>query len=128
VFNVPASYRIERSLECIFVTLEGTVTDRDLIEGQRQMFSDPAFEGHYTRLVDAMQVTCLSVKGRVVRAVAKAATRQGVRKAALVANSDFVYAMMRMYEGYSSEADCWVCRDVNEALAFLLGGQREKIL
>ena len=32
----------------------------------------------------------------------------------------FIYAMMRMYEGYASEAECLVCRNTDEALAWLL--------
>ena len=117
---MPATYHIQESSECIFVTLEGTVTDKDLIGAQRQMFSDPAFEGHYSRLIDASNVTRLVAKDNTVRAVAKAAIARGVRKVALVAHSDFVYGMMRMYEGYSGEAECYVCRDVDEALAWLL--------
>ena len=118
---MPACYHIEESRECIFVELEGVVTDPELIAGQRNMFNDPLFEGSYSRLVDAMAVTKLLVTADCVRDLSKAAVQRGVRRVALVANTDFVYAMMRMYEGYAFEAECFVCRDRNAAVAWLLG-------
>ena len=118
---MPVSYRIDPSLECIFVTLQGIITDEDLIKGQQSMFRDALFEGRYSRLVVAMEVTKLVVTADTVRSVAKAAVDRGLRKAALVANSEVTYGVMRMYEGYAIDADCFVSRDANEALAWLLG-------
>ena len=119
---MPASYRIEAPSRCVFVTLEGCVTDEDLIEGQNNMFRDPLFEGNYLRFVDGTRVTKLLVTADVVRSIATNATARGLRKVALVANSDFIYAMMRMYDGYASanEAECFVGRDAAEALQWLL--------
>jgi len=106
----------------VFVTLEGCVTDEDLIEGQSNMFRDPLFEGNYLRFVDGTRVTKLLVTGDVVRSIATNAIARGLRKVALVAHSDFIYAMMRMYDGYASanEAECFVSRDAAEALQWLL--------
>ena len=58
----------------------------------------------------------------VVRSIATNATARALRKVALVAQSDFIYAMMRMYEGYASanKAECFVGRDAAEALQWLL--------
>ena len=100
------------------------VTDYELVQGQENMFCDKLFEGRYSRLIDATGVTQLMVTAGTVREVANAAVERGVRKAALVANSDFVYAMMRMYEGYAIEAECCVFRARNEALAWLHAPQR----
>ena len=70
------------------MTLQGTVTDADAIECQRRMFSEQLFQGRYSRLIDGTNVTRLLVTGDTVRAVATAAVKCGLRKAALVANSD----------------------------------------
>ena len=112
---MPASYRIEVLSRCIFVTLEGSVTDEDLIEGQSNMYRDPLFDGSYPRFVDGTRVTKLLASADVVRSIATNATARGLRKVALVAKSDFIYAMMRMYDGYASanEAECYVSRDLN---------------
>ena len=116
---MPACYQIETSLRCIFITLEGIVTDQELLEGQHNMFNEPLFAGSYSRLVDARTVTKLLVTANCVRRLAKDATTQGMRRVALVANTDFVYAMMRMYEGYAFEAECFVTRDREAAVAWL---------
>jgi hypothetical protein len=123
VFQMPVCYHIEASMECIFVTFEGIVTDQELIAGQHNMFNDPLFEGSYSRLVDATAVTKLLLTADCVRGVAETAVERGVRRVALVANTDFVYAMMRMYEGYAFEAECFVCRDRNAAVAWLFGAE-----
>src|SRR3954452_23561768 len=102
---MPASYHISPAIACIIVRLEGAVTDDDLIEGQRRMFSDSLFQGHYSRLVDATDVTEFAVSADTVRSVAKSAVERGLRKAALVSNhKDLVYGLMRMYQAYAEPA------------------------
>jgi hypothetical protein len=118
-FKMPARYHIETSRRCIFVTLEGIVTDQELLEGQHNMFNEPLFVGSYSRLVDARTVTKLLVTANCVRRLAKEAITKGVRRVSLVANTDLVYAMMRMYEGYAFEAECFVSRDWDAAVAWL---------
>jgi len=54
-----------------------------------------------------------------LREVAKEAIARGLGRVSLVANTDLVYAMMRMYEGYAFEAECFVTRDWDAALAWL---------
>src|SRR5688572_7479725 len=96
---MPASYHISPMIACIIVRLEGSITDNDLLEEQRRMFSDLLFKGHYSRLVDATEVTQFAVSAETVRALATAAVERGLRKAALVSNdTDLVYALMRAYE------------------------------
>ena len=116
---MPAYYHIDPLIGCIMVTLEGVVTDADLLIGQRQMHSDELFRGSYPRLVDATNVTRLAVTAETVRSIAKYAVAHGLSRAALVADSDVTYAIMRMYEGYAYGADCYVSRNMHEALAWL---------
>ena len=65
---MPASYHISRVISCIITRLEDSVIDDDLLEGQRRMFSDPLFKGHYSRLVDATEVTEFAVSAETVTA------------------------------------------------------------
>ena len=118
---MPASYHISPLISCIIVRLEDRVSDDDLLEGQRRMFSDPLFKGHYSRLVDATEVTEFAVSAETVRAVATAAVEQGLRRAALVSNdTDLVYALMRMYEEQASPpAEVAVYYNMQEALQWL---------
>ena len=118
---MPAAYHISPLIACIIIRLEGSVTDSDLIDGQRRMFSDPLFQGHYSRLVDASDVTEFAVSANTVRAVAKAAVERGLRKAALISNdTDLVYGLMRMYQAYAEPpAEVAVYHNTQEALAWL---------
>jgi hypothetical protein len=118
---MPASYHISPLIGCIIVRLEGSVSDEDLLEGQQRMFSEPLFKGHYSRLVDATEVTEFAVSAEAVRAVATAAVERGLRKAALISNdTDLVYALMRMYEAYASPpAEVAVYHNMEEGLQWL---------
>ena len=102
---MPASYHISPLIACIIVRLEGSVNDDDLLEEQQRMFSDPLFKGHYSRLVDATEVTEFAVSVETVKAVAIAAVERGLRTAALISNdTDWVCALMRLYEAYARPA------------------------
>ena len=100
---MPASYHISALIDCIIVTLKGSVSNDDLLEGQQRMFSDPLFRGHYSRLVDGTEVRDFAASAETVTAVAIAAVERGLRKAALIANeTEWVYQMMRMYQECAS--------------------------
>jgi hypothetical protein len=119
--EMPASYQISTVTGCIIVRLEGSVTNADLIEEQRRMFSDPLFQGHYPRLVDATAITEFAVSGDTVRMVARSAVERGLRKSALVSNDvNLVYGLMRMYQAYADPpADVGVFHNMQEALVWL---------
>ena len=118
---MPASYHISPTSACIIIKLEGVVTDTDLIQEQQRMFSDPLFDGSYSRLVDATDVITFAVTGETVRSIAKAAVDAGLRKAALVSNDKiWVYGLMRMYQSYADPpADVAVHNSLHEALVWL---------
>jgi hypothetical protein len=118
---MPASYHISSMIACIIVRLEGSISDRDLIEEQRRMFSDPLFKGHYSRLIDGTDITQFAVSAETVRAVATAAVERGLRKAALVSNdTDLVHSLMRMYQEQANPlAEAAVYCNMQEALQWL---------
>jgi hypothetical protein len=118
---MPVSYHISPLIACIIIKLEGRVTDKELLEGQQRMFSDPLFRGNYSRLVDATEVTDFAVSAETVRVMATAAVERDLRKVALISNdSDVVYALMRMYEAYASPpAEVAVYRNMQDGLQWL---------
>ena len=118
---MPVSYHISPLIACIIIKLEGRVTDKELLEGQHRMFSDPLFRGNYSRLVDATEVTDFAVSAETVRVMATAAVERDLRKVALISNdSDVVYALMRMYEAYASPpAEVAVYRNMQDGLQWL---------
>ena len=97
------------------------MTDDDLLTGQNQMLSDPAFRGESARLIDATACERLDVSSETVRFVARSAEHRGMRRAALAASTDTVYGLMRMYEGYAWQAECAVFRELATAVQRLYG-------
>lgn len=115
---MPVSYLILDT--SILAVLEGVVTEREMLAAQHAMFADPAFNGSYTRLVDATAVTKLELSDTIVRHLAQSAYERGLRKAALVSNdTDVVYGLMRMYAEYSGDAVVEVFRDRAAAARWL---------
>jgi hypothetical protein len=116
-----ATYRIDPAGARIFSTLEGVVTDQELIRFQQQLLADPAFEPNYSQLTDYTGITCFDVSSQTMRSLALPnILAKGVRLA-IVARSEFIFGMARMYqllrEGIAEEIR--VFRDLNEAYQWL---------
>ena len=117
---MPVSYEIRPDLACVFIRIEGIITDAELMEGQQRLFADASFQGHYARLIDTSPCERLAIHGTTVRSVAQAAEDHGMRKAAVVVTGSIaLYGLVRMYEIYASQSDCRICPDEHQALAWL---------
>lgn len=106
--------------DMILVVLQGVVEDQELLEAQADMFLNPAFQGYFPRLIDATGVTMMRLSADVIRHVSRSSYDRGLRKSAMVTNqSDVVYGLMRMYAGYTAEAEVEVFRDRKLAIKWL---------
>ena len=50
---MPGFYGIRPDLPCVFIPIEGAVTDAELVEEKQMLFADASFQGHKARLIDA---------------------------------------------------------------------------
>ena len=116
---MPASYRIERASQTIFWKLEGEVTDSELLDAAEVLWADPHYSPKYSRLVDASRATPTRLSAEVIRLIAMHNSGAEVGKMALVASTDAMFGMLRMYELYSENIICSVFRDNLEAMAWL---------
>lgn len=108
--------------DTVLVVLMGVVEDREMIEAQNDLFQNPAFRGDLPRLIDATGVMALRLSANVIRHLSIAAYDRGLRKSALVTNqTDIVFGLMRMYAGYTADAEVEVFRDRPLAIAWLEG-------
>jgi hypothetical protein len=116
-----ASYRIARSLETIFTSLEGVLTDDDLLGHQQKLESDPDFDPAFAQLIDCRGVTEVALESETIRTIATPAVYAPGAKRAVVATRDAAYGLARMYErlrgGESDEVR--VFRDIKEARRWL---------
>jgi hypothetical protein len=118
---MPATYRIDRARGRIFTTLEGVITDQELIVFQQKLFADSDFEPTYSQLADCDGVTRFDVSVQTIRAVAIPNLFAKGSRLAIVAKLDVVYGMARMFqllrEGIAEEVR--VFRDLDEANRWL---------
>jgi hypothetical protein len=118
---MPVSYRIDTGRRTIFGALEGSVSDQDLIDAARMLYDDDDYCPEYSRLIDATKANMASVTGEGMRLVASCTAGARVGRTALVAHTDAVYGMLRIYQAYAGRAECQVFRQLPEALAWLAG-------
>jgi hypothetical protein len=116
-----ASYRIAKSLGTIFTSLEGVLTDDDLITHQQELESDSDFDPAFAQLIDCRGVTEVAIESATIRAIATPSFYAPGAKRAIVATREAVYGLARMYErlrgGESNEVR--VFRDLKEARRWL---------
>ena len=125
--RMPLFHTADATAGCVFVYLHGVVTGADLLAAQEAMYRDPLFRPEYPRLVEAADDTDLQASVEMIRGLATTTMNRGTRRVALVASSDLVYAMMRIFEVYASPADCCVFRRREDALQWLFPANRHRV-
>jgi hypothetical protein len=97
------------------------VSDADLLEGQQRMFSDPLFKGHYSRLVDATEVTEVRRVSRDHEGCGRPRrTRLAQGRSHLKRDGLGVFADACMYEAYANPpAKVAVYHNMQEGLQWL---------
>jgi hypothetical protein len=118
---MPAAYRIDPARRRILSTLDEVVTDQELLTLQQSLLADADFDPTYSHLADCVRITRFEVSSQTIRLLALPNMHvQGVR-VAIVAKSDFVFGMARMFqilrEGIAEEVR--VFRDLDQARAWL---------
>ena len=119
---MPISYRIDPDARLVRTVATGVLTDAELLEHKEQLAADPAFEAGMHQISDVRGVERLEVSAVGVRSFVSNDDRHAARFAghrmAIVANSDVVFGMARMYQTMS-RVKVGVFRDMHEALAFV---------
>ena len=94
---MPFSYKIDKLHKLVTSIGTGVLTNNDCINHQRQLAADPDFDPMFFQLIDLTQVTSVALTAENVRPLAQTAVfSQGSRRA-LLANSDEVFGMARMF-------------------------------
>jgi len=119
------SYRIDENLGLVFSTASGILSDEDLINHKRKLFSDPAFKPGMKELSDGSNIEKLSVTTDGVRKMAELDKRHAEKlrgyKLAILAHTDEVFGVARMYQAMTEEhfEFVQVFRDRAEAMKWL---------
>lgn len=125
---MPITYRIDSTLKTVFAAGTGSLTDADLFDYQREVWSRPDVRGFH-ELMDMSGVERIeSPTTDRVRDLAKLSARMdaGVdsSKFAIVASEELAFGLGRMYQAYremseGSTKEVGVFRSMKDALAFL---------
>jgi hypothetical protein len=118
---VPGSYTLFPESRFVYSRAWGLLTEAVLIAHSRALAGDPRFQPSFAQLSDLREVTEVAVTGAGVREAAAASPFGVGSRRALVASSDLIFGMARMYEVLRENAaeELMVFRDVPAALRWL---------
>jgi hypothetical protein len=118
---MPASYAIDPEQKLVLSRIWGTPTEEEILDHGCRLRADPCFRPDFRQLLDMSELKQIQISHEKVRQAARDQFfSPGVRRA-LVAQSDAVFGMARMYaiasegEGQTIE----VFRDCSEAKVWL---------
>ena len=119
---MPAKYRIDKSLGVVFTTVRGVLTGQDVLTHGQRLLDDPDFDPSYDHLIDLRDVIEIGISPHEMESITihKHIFSQKSRRA-IVAETDFKFAMSRMYEILSNieSGPIEVFRDMAEARRWL---------
>lgn len=122
---MPISYEIDTRLGLIRTTATGVLTDADLVAHKRALASDPRIKPGMRELSDVRGVEQLEVTlagiGTLVSMDAEPAAMFDDYRLAIVASTDVVFGMARLYQQRTDEEleRVGIFRTMEEAAAWL---------
>ena len=123
---MPISYHIEKDAGRVVLEFRGTITDRELFATYEALYADPSHRVGLDELTDCREVERVDVTTGALVALAASTARlldgkQQTWRVAIVAPSDVVFGMARMYEAFRAESpeQVQVFRDRAAAEAWL---------
>ncbi|MCL4301119.1 MAG: hypothetical protein KJ077_35635 [Anaerolineae bacterium] len=117
---MPAFYYIDPQLRIVFSSLEGVVTDEEALNHEERLCYDPHFEPDFSQLIDCRRVTEVRATNDFIRFIAVRSPFSSKAHRAIVAGTDLVYGLARMYQMLrADEEQIRVFRDMEEARRWL---------
>ncbi len=123
---MPITYTIDDARGRVTLRYEGIITDRDLYAVYESLYEDPGHrigmdEVADCRAVDRIDVTRAGLQGLSAATALRFDAKQVPWRVAIVAPSDAVFGMARMYEAFRSESpeQVQVFRDLSTAEVWL---------
>ena len=119
---MPGDYHIDGKLGIVFVRAWGTYTDEEMLDLQRRIHADPAFDPEYDKLVDLSQIDHLPVTTQGTRTLTALSRWGAGSRRAVIAPDDHTFAMSRMNQNLREAQEqpaAAVFRTKGEALSWL---------
>ena len=121
---MPVTYQIDRANRLVHTTCTGPITLADVIDHFRTLEQDPACPDCVDVLLDVQEGTTVPKSAElrdVAREIARIRGRVQFGVCAIVANTDILFGMMRMFEVFAEDYfhETQAFRTVGEAEAWL---------
>jgi hypothetical protein len=95
---MPAFYKIDKEHKLVMSTASGAFTMADVLAHQEKLLNDPDFDPGFSHLMDFTQITKLELEANEVRTVAQRSIFSPDSRRAILANTDHVFGVGRMFE------------------------------
>jgi hypothetical protein len=119
---MPVSYRIDKRNGLVVIKATGVLTRSEFAETRRRLMSDPDFDPRFSQLADCTRVTRVTITAGEIRALADTSAFNLDARRAIVAKSDPVFGLARMFvtvRGLRGDEGIRVFRDRDQALVWL---------
>lgn len=115
-------YRIDKVRKLVLSTATGLLTQRDITEHRRALLRDPDFVPSFKQIFDFRGVTDSELTSTDIRERAESKLFGDGSRRALVASSDLVFGMARMYQLLAADEnsdEIRVFREMSDAVRWL---------
>jgi len=122
---MPAFYRIDKEQKLVMTTASGVFDLATALSHQEKLLKDPAFDPGYSQLIDFGHVSKVQLSAEDVRRIAERSVFWPCARRAIFVKDDLLFAFARMFEMLrenAGEKGIRVFRDIDDALAWVLGG------
>jgi hypothetical protein len=116
------NYSIDTHIPLVYTVFSGDVNNADVIEHLRSLLADPRFDSSMPELVDLRGVTSVSASSEMIPASARWPLHSSYARRAVVAPTDLLYGLARMYQSYrddTGQAQLQIFRTIPPALEWL---------
>ena len=120
--KVALSYTIDEERRLVTSTAWDTLTADQVLEHQRQLQNDPAFDPDFSQLADFTLVVYLKMDAKTVMELSDVVVFSAKSRRAFIADNPFHYGMARMFAAFhklSGEDQIRVFTTRDEALQWL---------
>ena len=116
------SYTIDKESHLVTTTAWGTLTADQVLEHQRKLQTDPAFDPNFFQLLDLTLVVYMQMDAKTVMELSDLVLFSAKSRRAFIADNPFHYGMARMFAAFhklSGEDQVGVFTTHDEALQWL---------
>ena len=124
---MPASYKVDKERRLVMSCGSGALTREDILGHQERLSKDPDFDPDFSQLADVTQVTKVELSTQDMQTISQRHLFSRHSRRAILVKNDLQFGLARMFEVYRESVDetgLRVFRDINEALEWVLTGDR----